>query len=71
MSTTAQRQACTAMAQAAHAYAARGWSVIPMQARGKRPLVAWREFQQRRATAEAVAKRADDVLPRGESGEEE
>lgn len=30
-----------AIAEAALAYAARGCSVIPMQARGKRPLVAW------------------------------
>jgi len=30
-------------------YAARGWSVIPMQPQGKRPLVAWRPFQQQRA----------------------
>lgn len=34
---------------AARSYAARGWSVIPIEARGKRPLVAWLEFQQRRA----------------------
>jgi len=39
------------MAEAAHGYAARGWSVIPMQPRGKRPLVVWREFQQRIASA--------------------
>ena len=37
------------IADAALDYAARGWSVIPMQAHGKRPLVAWREFQQRAA----------------------
>jgi hypothetical protein len=34
---------------AATAYAARGWSVIPIEHRGKRPLVAWLEFQQRLA----------------------
>lgn len=43
-----------AAAEAAHAYAARGWSVIPMQARGKRPLVVWREFQQRIAGADEI-----------------
>lgn len=43
-----------AIAEAAHAYAARGWSVIPMQARGKRPLVVWREFQQRIAGADEI-----------------
>lgn len=39
---------------AAHAYAARGWSVIPIEARGKRPLVAWLEYQKRAADAEAI-----------------
>ena len=34
---------------AAIGYAARGWSVIPIQHRGKRPLVAWVEFQERLA----------------------
>ncbi len=42
------------MIGAALAYAARGWSVIPMQPRGKRPLVAWREYQQRRASADEI-----------------
>jgi hypothetical protein len=31
-------------------YAAHGWSVIPIEPRGKRPLVSWLEFQQRPAT---------------------
>lgn len=44
----------TAIADAALAYAARGWSVIPMQPRGKRPLVAWREFQQRAASVDDI-----------------
>lgn len=34
---------------AATGYAARGWSVIPVQHRGKRPLAAWLEFQERLA----------------------
>jgi len=34
---------------AALSYAARGWSVIPMQPQAKCPMVAWRAFQQRRA----------------------
>jgi hypothetical protein len=39
---------------AAQSYAARGWSVIPIEPRGKRPLVAWLEFQQRRAAADEI-----------------
>jgi hypothetical protein len=39
---------------AALAYAARGWSVIPIEARGKRPLVQWLEFQQRVAKAAEI-----------------
>lgn len=36
------------------AYAAHGWSVIPVQPRGKKPLIAWVEFQKQRATAEEI-----------------
>ena len=43
------------MADSARAYAARAWSVIPMQPRGKRPLVSWREFQQRIAGEDEIA----------------
>lgn len=43
-----------AMRAAAQSYAARGWSVIPIEARAKRPLVAWTEFQQRRATHDEI-----------------
>ncbi|MDH3716127.1 MAG: bifunctional DNA primase/polymerase [Gammaproteobacteria bacterium] len=39
---------------AALRYLARGWSVIPVEARGKRPLVPWLEFQQRCADAGEV-----------------
>jgi hypothetical protein len=39
---------------AAIAYADRGWSVIPIEPRGKRPLVPWLEFQQRRASAAEI-----------------
>ena len=42
-------RAAPSMLEAALAYAARDWSVIPMTPREKRPLVAWREFQTRRA----------------------
>jgi hypothetical protein len=36
-------------------YLARGWSAIPVEARGKRPLVAWLDYQERQPTAEEVA----------------
>jgi hypothetical protein len=34
--------------QAAFAYLARGWSVVVVEPRGKRPIVRWEEFQRRR-----------------------
>lgn len=33
---------------------ARGWSVIPIEPRGKRPIVAWAEYQSRPATSAQV-----------------
>jgi len=39
---------------AALAYAVRGWSVIPIEARHKRPLIAWLDFQSRIATANEI-----------------
>lgn len=42
------------MRAAALSYSARGWSVIPMEPRGKRPLVPWIEFQRRRAAASEI-----------------
>jgi hypothetical protein len=44
----------TTIPGAARSYAARGWSVIPVEARGKRPLVAWTEFQQRQAQPDEI-----------------
>jgi hypothetical protein len=40
---------------AALEYLSRGWSVIPVEPRGKRPLVAWLEFQDRQPTVAEVA----------------
>jgi len=36
------------------AYAARGWSVVIVESRGKRPLVRWEEFQRRRPGADEL-----------------
>ncbi len=44
----------TDVQQDALKYLDRKWSVIPIEWRGKRPLVAWTEFQERRATPEEV-----------------
>jgi hypothetical protein len=41
---------------AARACLARGWSIIPIEARGKRPAVAWLEFQHRQPTPEELAQ---------------
>lgn len=40
---------------AALSYAARGWSVVPIEARGKRPIVAWQELQRRASSAEELS----------------
>lgn len=36
-------------------YLARGWSVIPIRAHDKRPLLPWQGYQHRRATPEEIA----------------
>lgn len=43
-----------AMRSAALELAGRGWSVLPMEFRGKRPVVAWRELQDRRASSKEI-----------------
>ncbi|RPI46648.1 MAG: hypothetical protein EHM59_06860 [Betaproteobacteria bacterium] len=43
-----------AILAAALEYLARGWSVIPIQARGKRPIVAWKQFEERAASEAEV-----------------
>jgi hypothetical protein len=41
---------------AARACLARGWSIVPVEPRGKRPVVAWLEFQHRRPTPDEVGQ---------------
>lgn len=52
----AEGKATAPIATAALAYAARGWSVVPIEARGKRPLVAWRGLQQRIADPAEIGR---------------
>jgi hypothetical protein len=40
--------------RAALGYADLGWSVLPLRAKSKRPLVAWRELEKRRASREEI-----------------
>ncbi|NIO42001.1 MAG: DNA primase [Burkholderiales bacterium] len=47
----ARQSSPTSVPDAAQSYLARGWSVVPAEARGKRPVLPWLEFQQRRADA--------------------
>jgi hypothetical protein len=54
MSASIDQRDVIATLDAAHAYAARGWSVIPFEVRGKRPGLAWLEYQSRRASTEEV-----------------
>jgi len=42
--------------EAARAYLARGWSVIPVEAGGKRPLVRWEAFQQKRPSEQDLRR---------------
>lgn len=44
----------TSVRAAALACLARGWSVIPIEPHGKRPLVPWLEYQRRLATSAEV-----------------
>jgi hypothetical protein len=44
-----QTKTSSPILEAALAYVRRGWSVLPVERRGKRPLVRWEEFQHRRA----------------------
>lgn len=39
---------------AAHEYLERGWSVIPIKPEGKRPAIAWKEYQERQPTEEEI-----------------
>ncbi len=42
--------------EAALSYLARGWSVVPIHARDKRPIIRWQEYQQRRASEHEVRR---------------
>lgn len=39
---------------AAHEYLERGWSIIPIRPEGKRPPIAWKQYQERQPTAEEI-----------------
>lgn len=45
----------TAKVDTAQRYLARGWCVLPLRARDKRPLIAWEPLQKARPTPEQVA----------------
>lgn len=44
----------SACCRAAIRYAARGWSVVPVEPGGKRPIVPWLELQRRRASSREI-----------------
>jgi len=46
----------SAVAEAALVYLERGWSVIPVRPREKRPIIAWQIYQQQHATAADVER---------------
>jgi hypothetical protein len=46
---TRETRTSSPILEAALDYMRRGWSVLPLEKRGKRPLVRWEEFQHRRA----------------------
>ena len=52
-----------AIGTAARAYLARGWSVVPVEPRGKRPLVRWTAFQLQ--TAEPMLARLRAIAAGG------
>jgi Bifunctional DNA primase/polymerase, N-terminal/Primase C terminal 1 (PriCT-1) len=50
------RRNASAVRRAASEYLSRGWSIVPLRPRDKRPLIPWEDLQQKRAsTAEASA----------------
>ncbi|NKE69867.1 bifunctional DNA primase/polymerase [Candidatus Manganitrophus noduliformans] len=43
-----------AFLEEAKKYLLRGWSVVPLEAKGKKPLISWKEYQERQATVNEI-----------------
>ena len=61
MGNTIQARAFRSIIEAANHYINLGYSVIPLQAKGKKPVVQWAEYQNRVATAEELTEWFEDT----------